>query len=114
MEEMYESPRSRLGRKGYIKRWLTLFAIGVVVGIGRTVIEAVLPAEVGSPVSVLVLVAYGLPAAAMVVVWTMHRAADAGKNEAMALLMFVPIINILTLLAFSVMESAPEPQPQTE
>ena len=34
MEEMHEESRSRLVRRGYIKRWLILIAVGVLVGSG--------------------------------------------------------------------------------
>ena len=105
MEEMHESPRSRLGRKGYIKRWLILIAIGVVVGIVRMLADTFLPVGLGPALSLILLAFYGLPSLAFSVVWTMERAADAGKAEALALLVLVPVVNIVALVVFASLPS---------
>ncbi len=108
MEEMREETRSRMGRREYIKRWLILISIGVVVGIGRTLAETFLPAELGSVLGMIVLALYGLPALALSVVWTMNRATDAGKDEAWGLLLVVPIVNIAALVVFASLPSREE------
>ena len=105
MEEMHEGRRSRLGRKGYIKRWLILVAVGVMVGIGQVLADTFLPVGIGSGLSVILLMLFGLPAAALLVVWTMHRATDAGKDEAWGLLVLVPIVNIVALVVFASLPS---------
>ena len=112
MEEMYEEPRSRsrMGRKGYIKRWLILIAVGVVVGILRTLMEMFVPAQVGGAVSLLFLACYGIPAVVLSVVWTMARASNAGKDEAWGLLVLVPIVNVVAVLAFASMPSREDAQ----
>ena len=96
MEEMHEESRSRLGRRGYIKRWLILIAVGVLVGGGRAFAETFLPAALGAALSLIILAFYGLPALALSVVWTMDRLTDGGKSQAWALLLLVPIVNIVT------------------
>ena len=116
MEEMHEATeesRSRLGRRGYIKRWLILLAIGVLVGIGRVLAETFLPEEFGSVPSLIVLACYGFPALALSVVWTMHRATDAGKDEAWGLLLLVPIVNIVALVVFASLPSREDAEGRT-
>ncbi|MCY3691071.1 MAG: DUF805 domain-containing protein [Chloroflexota bacterium] len=113
MEEMYEEePRSRprIGRKGYIKRWLILIAVGVVVGVGQAVAEPLLPADFGGVVSLGVLVFYGLPALIISVAWTMRRFTDAGRDEAWALLLVLPVVNIATAIVAASLPSREDAQ----
>ena len=113
MEEMHEGPRSRLGRQGYIKRWLVLIAIGVAVGIGRLLVESILPAALVPALSLILLALYGLPCLAFSVVWTMERAADAGKSEAWGLLVLVPVVNIVALVVFASLPSREDAEGST-
>lgn len=108
MEEMYEeteSERSHLGRKGYIKRWLVLLGVGILVGIARELAPMFLPLELAVALSFIVSACYALPALIFSVVWTMDRAADAGKNELWGLLILVPIVNVVALVVFSALPS---------
>ena len=110
MGEMYEAPRSRsrIGRRGYIKRWLILIVIGVAVGVGQALAEPLLPAEFGTVMSLGVLVFYGFPALVMSVAWTMRRFTDAGKDEAWALLLILPVVNIVTAVVAASLPSRQE------
>ena len=106
MMEMHEDPpHSPMKRSRYIRRWLILIAVGVLVGVGRTVMEMFVPAVVGSALSLLLLACYGIPAVTLSVVWTMARATDAGKDEAWGLLVLLPIVNIVAVLVFASMPS---------
>ena len=117
MEEMREeTPRSGMSRRRYIKRWLILLAVGVVLGGGRTLAEMFLPAEVGSMVGgglgVIALI-WGLIALALSVVWTMNRAKDVGKDEAWGLLVLVPIVNIVAVVIFASLPSRDDAEGRT-
>ncbi len=105
MKETQEKKAGRIGRKQYLNRCLILIAIGIAVGIGQGLAETVLPAQLSGALRLLVGALYGLPALALSVVWTMHRAVDAGKDEAWGFLMMVPFVNILALVVFASMPS---------
>ena len=105
MKETRETTGSRIGQRGYIKRWLILIAVGVVAGIGRVLVDSFSPAELGQVLGVLVLGLYGLPALALSVVWTMHRATDADKDEAWGFLILIPIVNIVAVVVFALLPS---------
>lgn len=113
MGEMHEESRSRLGRRGYIKRWLILIAVGVLVGGGRAFAETFLPAALGAALSLIILAFYGLPALALSVVWTMDRLTDGGKSQAWVLLLLVPIVNIVALVVFASLPSREDGEDRT-
>ena len=108
MQEMYEeeaAPRSGLGRKGYIKRWLVLLSAGVLVGVARELVPAFLPFGLAVAVSFILVVCYVIPAFVFWVKWSTERVEDAGRNGAWGLLILVPVLNILALIVFSSLPS---------
>ena len=114
MEEMHEETAfAPMRRGGYIKRWLILIAVGVLVGGGRAFAETFLPAALGAALSLIILAFYGLPALALSVVWTMDRLTDGGKSQAWALLLLVPIVNIVALVMFASLPSREDAEDRT-
>ena len=105
MEEKREETHSHIGRKGYITRWLILLAIGLIVGAGQVLAEMFIPARFWSALSPILLAFYGLPALAFSLVWTMDRLADAGRDGTWALLLLVPVVNIVALVVFASLPS---------
>ena len=109
MEEMCEegaAPRSGLGRKGFIKRWLLLLGIGVLVSIAREFAAVFLPFGLAFALSLILAVCYAVPALVFSVKWSTERVEDAGRNGAWGLLILVPVVNIVALVVFSLLPSA--------
>lgn len=105
MYEETEGPRSCLGRKAYIKRWLVLLGVGVLVSVAREMAATSLPFGLGFAVSLVLAICYAIPALVFSVKWSTERVEDAGRNGAWGLLILVPIVNVVALIVFSVLPS---------
>lgn len=104
MAETRQETRSPMTRRRFIKRWLILLGIGLLLGFGQAITEAFLP-TLGGILQVLILFPYGLVALAILVISTMARAKDAGGSELWGLLILAPLINLLLLIALSCVPS---------
>lgn len=99
------APRSGLGRRAFVKRWIGLLGVGLLVSAMGIVIVNGLPSVLVLPVLVLLALSYAVPALIFSVKWSTARAEDAGRNGAWGFLMLVPAVNVVALLVFSALPS---------
>ena len=98
-------PGSGLGRKGFVKRWMGLFGVGILVGAMSVVIADGLQSPLDLVAVAILELIYAIPAFIFSVKWSTERAEDAGRNGAWGLLILVPVLNILVLIVLSVLPS---------
>lgn len=99
------APRSSLGRRGFVKRWMGLFGVGVLVGAMSVVIADGFQYPLDLLAVAILELSYAIPAFIFSVKWSAERAEDAGRNGAWGLLILVPVLNILVLIVLSVLPS---------
>ena len=100
-EGVGDLPRG-LERKSYIKRWVIVLVgaglIGVVEGIAAMSFQTELIFRV-------LWNCYGVSAAVLMVKWSTERVENVGRHGAWGLLILVPVVNILALIAFSLLSA---------